>query len=122
MEVNKDLAESFELPKPAGALVAQIMPGGPADKGGLKVGDVILEFNGHEVVRSSDLPHAVGRVRPGAEASLVVMRDKERKTLRMEVGALNNADGYYPLPHAPLQCAMSLMVRRVPKIQGRVAY
>ena len=102
-EVNKDLAESFDLPKPAGALVAQIMPGGPADKGGLKVGDVILEFNGHEVV-----PHAVGRVRPGAEASLVVMRDKERKTLRMEVGALPDDDNVAALTNdAPAQATSS---------------
>ncbi|MEE3158403.1 MAG: DegQ family serine endoprotease [Pseudomonadota bacterium] len=107
-EVNKDLAESFDLPNPAGALVAQIMPGGPADKGGLKVGDVILEFNGHEVVRSSDLPHAVGRVRPGAEASLVVMRDKERKTLRMEVGALPDDDNVAALTNdAPAQATSS---------------
>ncbi|MEH6490833.1 DegQ family serine endoprotease [Halopseudomonas sp.] len=91
-EVNKDLAESFELPKPAGALVAQIMPGGPADKGGLKVGDVIMEFNGQEISRSSDLPHAVGRVRPGSEASMVVMRDKSRKTLTMKIGSLPEDD------------------------------
>ncbi|MEH6565182.1 MAG: DegQ family serine endoprotease [Halopseudomonas sp.] len=91
-EVNKDLAESFELPKPAGALVAQIMPGGPADKGGLKVGDVIMEFNGQEISRSSDLPHAVGRVRPGSKASMVVMRDKSRKTLTMEIGSLPEDD------------------------------
>lgn len=91
-EVNKDLAESFELPKPAGALVAQIMPGGPADKGGLKVGDVIMAFNDQEISRSSDLPHAVGRVRPGTEASMVVMRDKSRKTLTMKIGSLPEDD------------------------------
>ena len=87
-EVNKDLAESFGLPRPAGALVAQIMPDGPAEKGGLQVGDVILSFNGDDIVMSSDLPHAVGRVRPGNEASLVVMRDKRRRTIKLEVGAL----------------------------------
>ena len=91
-EVNKDLAESFDLPKPAGALVAQIMPGGPADEGGLKVGDVIMSFNGAEISRSADLPHAVGRVRPGTEASMVVMRDKSRKTLTMEIGSLPEDD------------------------------
>ncbi len=91
-EVNKDLAESFGLPKPAGALVAQIMPGGPAEEGGLEVGDVILEFNGEEVNMSSDLPHAVGRVRPGNEATLVVMRDKKRRTVKLEVGALPEDD------------------------------
>ena len=91
-EVNKDLAESFDLPKPAGALVAQILPGGPADEGGLKVGDVIMSFNGAEISRSADLPHAVGRVRPGTEASMVVMRDKSRKTLTMEIGSLPEDD------------------------------
>lgn len=91
-EVNKDLAESFGLPKPAGALVAQIQPDGPAEKGGLQVGDVILSFNGEEIIMSSDLPHAVGRVRPGEDATLVVMRDKKRKTLKMEIGALPEDD------------------------------
>lgn len=87
-EVNKDLAESFGLAKPAGALVVQIQPEGPAEAGGLKVGDVILSFNGQDVIMSSDLPHAVGRVRPGKQATLVVMRDKKRETLKMEIGAL----------------------------------
>lgn len=91
-EINKDLAESFGLPKPAGALVAQIMPGGPADEGGLEVGDVILEFDGKEINMSSDLPHAVGRVRPGTEATLVVMRDKKRRTIELKVGALPQDD------------------------------
>jgi serine protease Do len=91
-EINKDLAESFGLPKPAGALVAQIMPGGPADEGSLEVGDVILEFDGKEINMSSDLPHAVGRVRPGTEASLVVMRDKKRRTIELKVGALPEDD------------------------------
>ena len=91
-EINKDLAESFGLPKPAGVLVAQIMPGGPADEGGLEVGDVILEFDGKEINMSSDLPHAVGRVRPGTEAKLVVMRDKKRRTIELKVGALPEDD------------------------------
>lgn len=91
-EVNKDLAESFGLPKPAGALIAQVMPGGPADEGGLQVGDVILAFNGEEIVMSSDLPHAVGRVRPGETATVTVMRDKERKKLEMRIGALPDED------------------------------
>ncbi|QIB51111.1 MULTISPECIES: DegQ family serine endoprotease [Pseudomonas] len=87
-EVNKDLAESFGLRKPAGALVAQVMPEGPAEEGGLQAGDVILEFNGQEIILSSDLPHAVGRVRPGEQAELVIMRDKKRQTLEMTIGAL----------------------------------
>ena len=66
-EVNKQLAESFGLDKPQGALVAQLVPGGPAEAGGLKSGDIIVAFNGREVVLSSDLPHQVGQVKPEGE-------------------------------------------------------
>lgn len=87
-EVNKDLAESFGLDKPAGALVAQVLENGPADKGGLQVGDVILSINGHPVVMSADLPHLVGTLKSGQAASLVVMREGSRKNLNIKVGAL----------------------------------
>ncbi|MFN3580113.1 MAG: DegQ family serine endoprotease [Pseudomonas sp.] len=100
-EVNKDLAESFGLPKPAGALVAQIQPDGPADKGGLQVGDVILRFNDRDIIMSSDLPHAVGLVRPGQEAKLVVMRDKKRLDLKMKIGALPEDDAVASAAPAP---------------------
>ncbi len=89
-EVNKDLAESFGLDKPAGALVAQVLENGPADKGGLKVGDVILTMNDHPIVMSADLPHLVGSVKPGQTAKLVVMREGSRKTLKVKVGVLPN--------------------------------
>src|SRR5690554_8237060 len=65
-EVNKDLAESFGLPRPAGALVAQIMPDGRGDKGGVQVGDVILKLNDEDIVMSSELRDAVGGLGPGA--------------------------------------------------------
>jgi len=87
-EVNKDLAESFGLDKPAGALVAQVLENGPAAKGGLQVGDVILTMNDHPVVMSADLPHLVGAVKPGETAKLVVMREGSRKTLKIKVSAL----------------------------------
>ncbi|HZJ95662.1 MAG TPA: DegQ family serine endoprotease [Thiopseudomonas sp.] len=89
-EVNKDLAESFGLDKPAGALVAQVLEKGPADKGGLQVGDVILSLDNHPVVMSADLPHLVGAVKPGTTVKLVVVREGSRKTLRVKVGALPN--------------------------------
>ncbi|MFT6430425.1 MAG: serine protease Do [Halopseudomonas sp.] len=111
-EINKDLAESFGLPKPAGALVAQIMPGGPADEGSLEVGDVILEFDGKEINMSSDLPHAVGRVRPGTEASLVVMRDKKRRTIELKVGALPEDDAV-AASSAPAEAVPSVASNRL---------
>ncbi|MBO3276492.1 DegQ family serine endoprotease [Pseudomonas schmalbachii] len=91
-EVNKDLAESFGLDKPSGALVAQLVDGGPAAKGGLQVGDVILSLNGQSINESADLPHLVGNMKPGDKASMEVIRDGSRKTLSMAVGSLPDED------------------------------
>jgi len=87
-EVNKDLAESFGLDKPAGALVAQVLDNGPAAAGGLKVGDVILSLNGQPIVMSADLPHLVGAMKSGSKVKLEVAREGQRKTLDLTVGAL----------------------------------
>lgn len=87
-EVNKDLAESFGLEKPAGALVAQVLEEGPAAKGGLLVGDVILSLDGQPIIMSADLPHLVGALKPGSTAELDVVRDGSRKKLQLSIGAL----------------------------------
>ncbi|KEA65577.1 HtrA protease/chaperone protein [Marinobacterium lacunae] len=87
-EVNRDLAESFGLDKPAGALVAKVLPDSPAQAAGLLEGDVITSFNGRSIALSSDLPHLVGRVKPGTEAKMDVIRDGERTTINVEVGLL----------------------------------
>ncbi|HEY1026774.1 MAG TPA: DegQ family serine endoprotease [Pseudomonas sp.] len=87
-EVNKDLAESFGLDKPAGALVAQVLEGGPADKGGLQVGDVILSLNDKPIIMSADLPHLVGGLKPGEKARMDVVRGGSRKKLDVTIGTL----------------------------------
>nr|WP_272876511.1 DegQ family serine endoprotease [Stutzerimonas stutzeri] len=87
-EVNRDLAESFGLERPAGALVAQVMDGGPAAKGGLRVGDVILSVDGHAIDMSADLPHLIGAMKPDTNAKLEIVRDGERETLTVKVGSL----------------------------------
>ncbi|MBA1333355.1 serine peptidase, partial [Candidatus Endoriftia persephone str. Guaymas] len=55
-DVTRDLAESFGMQHPQGALVARVLPGSPASKAGLQVGDVILSYNGTKLKSSSDLP------------------------------------------------------------------
>ncbi|MFT7109762.1 MAG: serine protease Do [Psychrobacter glaciei] len=92
-EVDKDLAESFGLKKAAGALVSQVVQNGPADESGLKSGDIITEFNGNPVILSSDLPHLVGRVRPGSNSKLKVIRNGKTKILMVKIGALPQEGG-----------------------------
>src|SRR5690606_37032335 len=87
-EVSKDLARSFGLDKPMGALVADVEPQGPAAKAGLKAGDLIIEFNGREVRTQSDLPYLVGRTLPDTEVPVVVMRKGKQKTLDVTIGVL----------------------------------
>jgi serine protease Do len=73
-EVTTDVAESLGLGRARGAEVAMVEPGGPADKAGVKVGDIILKFNGKDIDRSSDLPRLVGGSAVGSRASVTVWR------------------------------------------------
>ncbi len=87
-EVTRDLAESFGMATASGALVSQILPDSPAAKSELRVGDVIVAFNGMPVATSSSLPPLVGRVRAGSDADVDVMRDGERETVVVNIGEL----------------------------------
>lgn len=91
-DVDKDLAESLGLKKSAGALIAQVEPGGPADKAGIEAGDVVIKFNGQNIVDASDLPHSVGLIAPGREASAVVVRKGKERKLNIKVGTRPGED------------------------------
>ncbi len=84
--VSRDLAESFGLESPRGALIADLDPEGPAAQGGLQAGDVILEVAGEEVDRSSTLPRLIGRTTPGTEVEMLVLRDGEERQETVTVG------------------------------------
>ncbi|PKO45493.1 MAG: peptidase [Betaproteobacteria bacterium HGW-Betaproteobacteria-3] len=73
-EVNQTLAESFKLDKPEGALVTSVAPGGPAERAGLKPGDVIRKMDGKPVVASGDLPAMIGQALPGQQVKFEVWR------------------------------------------------
>jgi serine protease Do len=104
-EVNKDLADSFGLEKPEGALVAQVIEKSPAANAGIKEGDVILEFNGENVATSSDLPIFVGATTVDSLIDVKVLRQKKMRTLKARIGALPEEEG--SVPHKQLDKPMA---------------
>jgi serine protease Do len=85
-EVNQALADSFRLPTPAGALVAQVEPGGPAAQAGLKPGDVVRSIDGQPVVASGDLPAYIAPLNPGKQVKLEVWRQGKAMELTAKLG------------------------------------
>jgi serine protease Do len=87
-EVTRDLATSFGLEKPRGALVNSVEKGSPADKAGVEATDIIVGYDGKPVESSSDLPRMVGSTRPGQQATLEVWRKGQTRKLNVTVGEL----------------------------------
>ena len=84
-EVTKELAESFGLKKPMGALVNSLEKGGPAQTGGIEPSDIILRFDGKPVNSSADLPRIVAATRPGSKAQVEVWRKGQTRELTVVV-------------------------------------
>lgn len=87
-EVTDELAESFGLSKATGALVVSVEKGGPADKAGIEVRDIILQFNGKTITNSSDLPRIVGNTKPKSEVATQIWRNGTTKTYTVLVGEM----------------------------------
>ena len=87
-ELSADLAKSFGLSEPNGALVSSVEKDGPADRAGFKTGDVIVEFDGKKVGDSRQLPLIVGAVKPGRDTVAKVWREGKEQTLHVTVGEL----------------------------------
>ena len=86
--VDQALAKSFRLDEPAGVIVNGVEPGGPAERAGMRPGDIILTFDGKEVGRPNDLPTMVAETRPGTKSAVEVWRKGDRKKLTVTVGEL----------------------------------
>jgi serine protease Do len=96
--VTADLAASFGLPGPAGALVSSVVPGSPASRAGLRAGDVVTRYDGRPVGRSSDLPRVVAETPTGRQVPIEVIRDRRRQTLTVTIARLEE-----PAPHPALE-------------------
>src|SRR3990172_4926466 len=91
-KVTPDIAESLEMDKSRGALVASVSKDGPAERAGVKVGDVIVEFDGKEIKDSNDLPLVVARTAVDKKVRLKVLRDKREVMLSVTVGELKEEE------------------------------
>lgn len=91
-DVTRELAESFGLKKPRGALISKVLPDSPAAKAGFQPGDVILKFDGKKIAMSSDLPPIVGRSEIGKSFPVEIMRNNKRTTIQTTVEELPESE------------------------------
>ena len=91
-EVTHELAESFDMEKPYGAAVLQVVKDSPAEKAGVKVGDVIVKYNGKVVERSGALPPMVGRTKVGTTIDVQIIRQGKKKTLEVKIEELEGGE------------------------------
>jgi serine protease Do len=87
-DVNAQLAQSFGLDRPRGALVSYVDPEGPAKKAGIEPGDVILSVNDQEIEQSGSLSSQIATMKPGSTARLRVWRERKERTLEVGVAQL----------------------------------
>jgi serine protease Do len=88
-DVNAQLAESFGLDRPRGALVSSVQPGSPGEKAGLKPGDVVVGVNGHLIERSAELPAIIARIKPGTDTELDIWRSGKQQEVPVKVALLD---------------------------------
>lgn len=94
-QINHDLAQAFGLDRTEGALVSDVSKDSPAEKGGIKQGDVILEYNNKKIDNIATLRNAVSLMKPGSQATLTVLRNGKKMNIPLTIGA--NPDDHKPV-------------------------
>ena len=87
-DVTSQLADSFGLDRPRGALIGSVEAGGPADKGGVKAGDIIVRVDGKLIERDAEVPSLISGIKPGTDTQIEVWRDHAVKKLTVRVAEL----------------------------------
>ena len=93
-EVTKEIAEAVELKKPEGALVASVGEKSPADKAGIKAGDIILEFDGKKIDKMRTLPRVVANTKVGKNVKVQIWRNKKLISKNLKLGRLESSDEF----------------------------
>lgn len=119
-EVTSDLAESFGLSSPQGALVAGVEAGSPAEKAGVQVSDIILKFDGKPINSSIDLPRLVGSTKPGARSVLTLWRKGEKLDVNVNVGEMADAKVAAVAPEAKESNRAGLAVSELTREQKSI--
>ena len=96
-DIDQDLADSFELDQTTGILVAQVIEDSPAEKAGIKQGDVILKLNGEKIDKVAKFRNTIALTRPGTKIKLTVLRDGKTKQLKVTIGSLETDDEGRPV-------------------------
>lgn len=91
-DLTPELARSFGLEEPKGVLVSEVIPDSPAQEGGLKKGDVVLEYEGEQVDNRYQLTKLVGSTPVGKKVKILVMREGKQKTLTVSIGELKEKE------------------------------
>jgi serine protease Do len=91
-KVTPEIADSLGLKQTRGALVSEVIKGGPAERAGIKTGDIIFEFDRKEIKDSADLPMQVARIAPGTSVQVKVLRDSKELTLPITVGEMKESE------------------------------
>lgn len=107
-KITPELAKTFGLKEPMGALVSEVTKDGPADGSGLKHGDVIIEFQGQPVESYNDLPRMVAGIPPGTKAEIKVLRKGKTKTFDIKLGELPEGDKIMAEPESGEELGLEL--------------
>jgi serine protease Do len=91
-KVTADIAATMGLKNEGGALVAEVAEGGPAERSGIKAGDVIVEFNGKLIKDSVELPLEVARVAPGKTVQVKILRDSKQSSIAVQIDQLKDSE------------------------------
>lgn len=117
-ELSDQLAAYFGAARNGGVLISEVSEDSPAEKAGLKAGDVIVEVNDEKVSDASDVSEIITDLKPGDKASLEILRDKRPMTVAVEVAERDMSDVFSTITIPSVPDAPDAPVIRIPKMKG----